>query len=331
MLNRFLLILVAFIGCLSLNAQTVSNVSATQQGNELLVSYSLTTDNPCEVSLFVSLNGGKSWTGPLMYVSGDVGKNISAGSKAIRWQVLEEQEQLAGSGIHFKVVANGKKSFEPEMVFVKGGTFQMGNTSGDSDEAPVHSVTLSDFYIGKYEVTQAQWKALMGSNPSDFSGCDNCPVEQVSPDDAHNFITKLNQQTGKHYRLPTEAEWEYAARGGSQSRNYAYSGSNDVGSVAWFDLNAEGKTHEVGTMQPNELGIYDMSGNVWEWCSDWYGAYTSFAVTNPKGSAKGLYRVFRGGSWNLEAYRCRNSLRRRNLPDNRFNNLGFRLVLDTAH
>jgi formylglycine-generating enzyme required for sulfatase activity len=310
-----------------IQAQTVSAVTAAQQGNELVISYALSSEVPCDVSLFVSLNEGKTWTGPLVHVSGDVGKNVSAGNRSIRWQVLEEQEQLVGSGIHFKVVANGKKSFEPEMVFVKGGTFQMGSTSGESDESPVHRVTLSDFSIGKFEVTQAQWKAVMGNNPSAFAGCSECPVEQVSWNDVQDFITHINQQTGKRYRLPSEAEWEYAARGGSLSSGYTYSGSNDIGSVAWYTMNSGSKTHEVGTRQPNELGIYDMSGNVWEWCSDWYGPYDSYSVTNPKGAASGQYRVGRGGSWNFGAFYCRASRRNLDSPDFRIGNLGFRLVL----
>ena len=160
-----------------------------------------------------------------------------------------------------------------EMVFVKGGTFMMGATpeqgsdAGDG-EKPVHSVTVSDFYIGKYEVTQAQWKAVMGKNPSHYKG-ENRPVERVSWYDIQKFIEKLNAKTGKRYRLPTEAEWEYAARGGNQSKGYKYSGSNDIGSVAWYTNNSGDRTHPVGQKQPNELGLYDMTGNVWEWCSDW--------------------------------------------------------------
>ena len=226
-----------------------------------------------------------------------------------------------------KVVANGKKIVEPEMVFVEGGTFQMGSSSGESDEQPIHSVTLSSFNIGKFEVTQVQWKAVMGTNPSTFTGCDNCPVETVSWNDVQEFIRKLNAQTGKNYRLPTEAEWEYAAKGGKQSRSYTYSGSNNVGSVAWYYDNSENKTHKVGGKQGNELGIYDMSGNVWELCSDWYGPYSSYNETNSTGASSGRYRVLRGGSEINGANYCRSAFRLGPDPGRRSNCNGFRLVL----
>ena len=177
------------------------------------------------------------------------------------------------------------------------------------------------------EVTQAQWKAVMGSNPSNFSGCDNCPVENVSWNDVQQYIQKLNAQTGKNYRLPTEAEWEYAAKGGKSTRGYTYSGSNDIGSVAWYYDNSGSKTHAVGTKQANELGIYDMTGNVWEWCSDWYGNYSSYSVTNPTGVTSGGNRVLRGGSWSSNADNCRTTFRYRGIPGGRNYSDGFRLVL----
>ena len=216
-----------------------------------------------------------------------------------------------------------------DMVFVKGGTFTMGATSeydADDDEKPTHSVILSDYYIGKYEVTQAQWVSVMGGNPSFFKG-DHLPVENISWDAIQTFIQKLNAKTGKKYRLPTEAEWEYAARGGNQSRGYKYSGSNDIGSVAWYTSNSSGQTHPVGQKQPNELGIYDMSGNAWEWCSDWYGSYSSSFQTNPTGPSSGSYRVLRGGSWRSLACDCRVSNRHYDNPLYRVSNFGFRLVL----
>ena len=217
-----------------------------------------------------------------------------------------------------------------EMVFVKGGTFTMGATAEQgsdvySDEKPTHSVTVSDFYIGKYEVTQAQWRAVMGSNPSYFKG-DNLPVEQVTWNDVQEFIKKLNAQTGKRFRLPTEAEWEYAARGGNQSKGYKYSGSNNISEVAWYKDNSNSKTHPVGQKTPNELGIYDMSGNVYEWCQDWYGDYSSSSQTNPTGPSSGSYRVKRGSCWYYSARSCRVSNRGSNIPDSRSGSSGFRLV-----
>jgi formylglycine-generating enzyme required for sulfatase activity len=213
------------------------------------------------------------------------------------------------------------------MVFVEGGTFQMGSSSGESDEQPVHTVQLSSFSIGKYEVTQAQWKAVMGNNPSAFSGCDQCPVEYVSWNDVQLFISKLNQLTGKTYRLPTEAEWEYAARGGKNSQGFTYSGSNQIDVVAWYSSNSGDKTHIVGDKRANELGLYDMTGNVWEWCSDWYGGYSTSAQTNPKGPISGDNRVFRGGSWYFAVTYCRLSHRLRIGPEDRDHRIGFRLVL----
>jgi formylglycine-generating enzyme required for sulfatase activity len=217
------------------------------------------------------------------------------------------------------------------MVSVQGGTFWMGCSSEqqgscESDESPLYSVTVSNFKIGKYEVTQAQWKTLMGNNPSGFSGCDNCPVENVSWSEAQGFISRLNAATGKQYRLPTEAEWEYAARGGNQSRGYKYSGGNFIEQVAWFSDNSGGRTHQVGTKQPNELGIYDMSGNVWEWCYDWYGAYSASAQRDPMGASSGSSRVYRGGCWYFYARYVRVSLRNSSTPDFRYFNLGFRLA-----
>ena len=211
-----------------------------------------------------------------------------------------------------------------DMVRVEAGTFTMGATPEmeypEDDEKPAHQITLTnDYYIGKYEVTQALWQAVMGYNPSNFKGV-NLPVEQVSWDDCQEFISKLNRITGKKFRLPTEAEWEYAARGGKKSRGYQYSGSNNLADVAWNDGNSGNMTHVVGSKQVNELGIYDMTGNVWEWCQDWYGKYSRSSQTNPTGVNSGDFRVYRGGS-------CRSSYRGYNTPDNRIDNLGLRLIL----
>lgn len=211
------------------------------------------------------------------------------------------------------------------MVAVKGGTFTMGATYDDAevDEEPAHEVTLSDYYIGQTEVTQALWEAVMGSNPSNHKG-DNLPVENVSWDDCQVFIQKLNQLTGKQFRLPTEAEWEYAARGGRKSQGYKYAGDDYIGSVAWYSGNSGYETHPVATKQANELGIYDMSGNVWEWCSDWFGGYQSSSQSDPQGPSSGSRRVYRGGC-SIFAWGCRVSFRDCNTPDFCNTNLGLRL------
>ena len=224
-----------------------------------------------------------------------------------------------------------KDGISIEMVKVEAGTFMMGATSEMKDpyddEKPVHQVTLTnDYYMGKYEVPQALWEAVMGSNPSEYKG-DNLPVEMVSWNDCQEFISKLNSLTGRKFRLPTEAEWEYAARGGKRSRGYQYSGNSNISDVAWYDGNSGSKPHPVGTKQANELGIYDMSGNVYEWCSDWYGSYSSSSQTNPTGADSGSSRVYRGGSWRNGAWLCRLSCRYFNTQFYRGNALGLRLAL----
>lgn len=228
-----------------------------------------------------------------------------------------------------------KDGISIDMVKVEAGTFMMGATSEmkdsyddpDSDEKPVHQVTLTnDYYMGKYEVTQALWEAVMGSNPSYFKG-DNLPVEEVSWNDCQEFISKLNSLTGRKFRLPTEAEWEYAARGGKKSRSYQYSGSSNISDVAWYDGNSGDKTHPVGTKQANELGIYDMTGNVLEWCQDWYGSYYSSSQTNPTGATSGSRHVNRGGSWHSNVRRSSSSCRYGVIYVDRDLDLGFRLAL----
>jgi len=217
-----------------------------------------------------------------------------------------------------------------EMVAVQGGSFMMGCTPEQGDdcaesEKPDNMVTVSDYYIGKYEVTQAQWKAVMGENRSKNKG-DTLPVENVTWTEIQEFISRLNTKTGKNYRLPTESEWEYAARGGNKSRKYKYSGSNDLDSVAWYIGNSDNKTHIVGSKSANELGIFDMSGNVWEWCNDRYGSYINNEQINPPGLVNGSYRVFRGGSWYSNAGASRVSNRLYDNSEFRYAYLGFRLA-----
>jgi len=286
--------------------------------------------------------------------AGSGGGNISnAGRDALKREMANSQFQTdAKSGNEIKTKTG------MELVSVEGGTFRMGSDEGDSDEQPVHEVTLDSFLIGKYPVTQEQWESVMGRNPSWFKGS-KLPVENISWYDAVEFCNRLSELEGldpyyiirereatgfwkslmgsteivvecsgnsNGYRLPTEAEWEYAARGGNRTRNYKYSGSDNTGAVAWYDGNSGIKTHEVGLKQPNEIGIYDMSGNVYEWCWDWKGDYTSPSQTNPKGPSSGEYRVLRGGCWYSVARNCRVANRGSSMPGFRNSSLGFRLA-----
>ena len=291
------------------------------------------------------------------YIKSEAGrKKIAAEKAAAKKKAQEEQQRLADAERVRKkkaqeeqqrLAAEEKERKEKErlanlpssiqrlqnsFVYVQGGSFAMGCTSEQDDcasnEKPVHRVSLNSFSIGKYEITQAQWQAVMGSNPSKFKNCDNCPVERVSWNEVQKFIKKLNQLTGQRFRLPTEAEWEYAARGGKRSRGYRYAGSNSPGTVAWYDSNSGYKTHPVGQKQANELGLYDMSGNVWEWCSDWYGRnyYGSSSSSNPSGPSTGTRKVLRGGSWNISAAYDRVSNRSYNSPSTQISSNGFRLV-----
>ncbi|OYP55116.1 hypothetical protein CIK99_11670 [Prevotella sp. P5-92] len=271
-------------------------------------------------------------------INGSLRRSNSASSS------LSSVNNSSASGSVVPITVNGVTF---NMIKVEGGTFTMGATIEMKEpwgnEKPKHSVSLSTYYIGETEVTQSLWKAVMGNNPSFFKGY-NLPVEQVSWNDCQDFVRKLNNLTGKRFRLPTEAEWEFAARGGNKSRHTQYSGSSNIDEVAWYWQNSgdkyiEGdwnvkkilknkcKTHPVKSKKANELGIYDMSGNVWEWCQDWYGKYSSNAQTNPTGPSSGTYRVCRGGGWNYGARCCRSANRGNDSPDSRSNNLGLRLVL----
>ncbi len=243
-------------------------------------------------------------------------------------------------GIDFKsaqlVSVEGSQSYTVggvtfTMVPVQGGTFTMGATveqgSDASDyEKPAHQVTLSSYYIGQTEVTQELWQAVMGSNPSRYKGAKR-PVENVTWNDCQEFINKLNQLTGKNFRLPTEAEWEYAARGGKKIQGYKYSGSNNLDDVAWYYDNSGHQPHDIGTKQPNELGLYDMSGSVWEWCQDVYDDFNSSLQNNPQGPDSGHLNVIRSGSWFRGAEDCRVAARTWNEPGARMKDLGLRLAL----
>ena len=242
---------------------------------------------------------------------------------------LEETKTVTANGVTFK------------LKLVKAGTFMMGATSEQigayDDEKPAHQVTITkDYYLGETEVTQALWYAVMGQKPtsdgnawsSTYGLGDNYPAYYISWNDCQEFITKLNQLSGLKFRLPTEAEWEYAARGGNKATTQTlYSGSNTIGDVAWCDGNSSSSTHIVAGKSANALGLYDMSGNVWEWCNDWYGSYSSGAQTDPTGPSSGSYRVLRGGSWGDDATNCRVASRNNNAVANRYINYGMRLAL----
>ena len=262
----------------------------------------------------------------------------------ITTNIPKTEEESSSKIINLSNISNSSVNSDHErilqelannMIYVQGGRFTMGVArkqgwlsaifEGNNDN-PAHSVTLSSFYICKYEVTQELWQAVMDSNPSRFKG-NRKPVEQVSWNDCQTFISMLNALTGKNYRLPTEAEWEFAARGGIKSKGYKYSGSNTLDDVAWCEDNSGETTHEVGTKSPNELGLYDMSGNVWEWCNDWYGNYISSPSNNPTGPGSGTDRVHRGGCWYSIASCCRSSIRSYSTPGHRYYALGLRLCL----
>jgi len=239
----------------------------------------------------------------------------------------------------------------PEMVYVEGGTFRMGSNQGKDREKNAHQVTLSSFYIGKYEITQAQWEEVMGTSfslqktkgdeangagnpiydgrPSIIGEGDGYPMYYVSWEGAQEFIRRLNEVTGKQFRLPTEAEWEYAAHGGNKSKEYKYIGGNNRNDVAWNYDNSKNSTHPVGTKQPNELGIYDMSGNVWEWCSDWYGNYNKNAITSPQGPLTGSERVRRGGCFSSIWDGPLTSTYRSHIAPNNMFDIGFRLACNS--
>ena len=320
------------------------SISTDGTGDKIFVDGKYIGDSP----ITATLSFGEHEVAAIRGYSGDINalKDLNGGSlkginaingvngvKAVAKTITVSQ---TGSTTSVQLAFSDNRTFTVngisfEMIYVKGGTFTMGCTNEqggdcDGDEKPTHSVTLSDYYIGKFEVTQELWKAVMGKNPSNWKG-DKLPVESVSWNDVQKFITKLNQMTGVNFRLPTEAEWEYAARGGNKSRGYKYSGSNNIGDVAWYADNSGDKTHQVGTKTPNELGIYDMSGNVLEWCQDWYGSYSSGSQTNPTGASTGSHRVLRGGSWSVSAGYCRVSIRSNKYPNIRAYSRGFRLVL----
>jgi len=315
----------------TLYAADVKNETARQVGNRVVFGYDLTgKEKEADVTITLEING-KKYRAKDLHLEGDFGKVGPGKGKKIYWNVLQDFPR----GLHGRFVADIEASggFTWEMVFVKGGCFDMGDTFGDgySNEKPVHEVCVDDFYMGRYEVTQKEWEAVMGGNPSYFDGCGNCPVEQVAWHDIQEFIRKLSRKRGRIYRLPTEAEWEYAARGrGRRSRWAGTSDESALGEYAWYSGNSGGRTHPVGHKKPNAIGLYDMTGNVWEWVSDRYGEdyYEESLRNNPKGPSGGSDRVWRGGSWYNGPGLVSATHRFVSSPSYMDSYTGFRLVVD---
>ncbi|MFZ4398062.1 MAG: formylglycine-generating enzyme family protein, partial [Kiritimatiellia bacterium] len=290
----------------------------------------LVPDQVYNFTVFIFTYGGSGGPAlPRQYKSAAI--SLTADWRGAKTQTVTLEEQKGPAEAQLWTIYDLAMTFMP----VASGDFQMGSESGDSDEKPVHRVKISRaFWMGKTEVTQKQWQTLMGDNPSKFKGADQ-PVEQVDWDKCVTFCQKLTQReraagripAGYEFRLPTEAEWEYAARGGVESRAFAYSGSASLDDVAWSKANSGSKTQPVGQKKPNELGLYDMSGNVWEWCFDLYGNYNTIAVSDPKGSSLGSNRVGRGGGWCNDAPSCRSTFRVWYKPSLVYDGLGFRVVL----
>ncbi|MFC1761472.1 formylglycine-generating enzyme family protein [Planctomycetota bacterium] len=349
--NNWINILILF-ACISVcwanTAPEVSEVTAiprTDGSGIVDISYTLADvdGDSCVVGIQVSDDGGVTWEiiPRISALSGDVGKKrILPGDWHINWDSKIDLLGEFDNQYRVKIIADDSYSLPPGMafVFIQSGTFEMGSNDGESNEKPIHTVNISQrFWMGKYEVTQEQYQSIMGNNPSYFKGNSN-PVEQLSWNDAVLFCQKLTDQEriaghlleGYEYRLPTEAEWEYAARGGSGGVDTVYSGSNSISDVAWYSGNSGNKPHPVGQKQANELGIYDMTGNVSEWCFDWYGSYANGSQTDPAGPSTGLLRIVRGRSWISRATLCRVANRLYSPPTWSGRTMGFRVVLAPA-
>lgn len=357
----FLIILVSVAALAFAAAPTVTNVVATPGTGHVKITYDLTVsaNTACVVKLMISDDGGANYITTPTAVSGDIGNAVSPGTgKEIIWRPAVDGMQ---AGINYKAKVIADDGF----VYVPAGIFTMGNTLGGGygEELPTHSVSLDSFYMGKYQVTQAEYTAIMGSNPATGYGVgDNYPVYRVSWYSAIKYCNLRSMAEGlmpvysisgstnpanwgavptsnngiwnaaicnfnaNGYRLPTEAEWEYAARGASNTLDYIYSGSDNVDDVAWYSgNNLPSGTKPVGSKAPNALGLYDMSGNLHEWCWDWYGAYSADAQINPTGPASGPSRVGRGGNFFVNAWSCRVAARSNFFPSVNGSGSGFRL------
>lgn len=340
-MRRLVAISLLLLCCASLSAQQIVQHSFSIKGDSLTITYGL--DRQADICVRVAIDGGP-YTQPLQGLEGAVGKGVKpSDSLTITAFRLPEIQGIDSSSLSFLVeVDDGAllvyvDSLPFRMMPVEGGSFVMGCTRprGEkntySDEIPTHKVTLNNYYIGQFEVTQALWTAVMGENPSKWTGNDSLPVEQVSWNDVQIFIARLSQITGYRFRLPTEAEWEFAARGGNRSRGTVYPGvRSQVWEVCWSAMNSGGHSHPVGRLKPNELGLYDMAGNVLEWCSDWMESYTAQPQTSPQGPKTGENRILRGGCFNSPTWGCSVFERSWYLPDYGYSFFGFRLALDSA-
>lgn len=316
----------------------IANVNAEQNFKNIIVSYDIKgsgIDDRYNIKLLCSTNGGRAFGFPLEEVSGDIGYNIGGGNdKQIIWDVLSEVSSFSYTDVVFKVIAEPISNDLVDMVFVEGASFIMGNNSGEADEKPAHQVLLSDFYMSRTEITVGQYKEFCEQSGYEMPASnavysDNHPITYVSHSDATAFCEWLSEISGKKYRLPTEAEWEYAARGGAQQDNTVTKASPDKDNYAWSRANTGGYGHnEVKLLKANSLGLYDMIGNVWEWCDDWYSSsfYRYSPPSNPKGPPNGKVKVARGGSWREPAEGISNMFRFYVSPTAKTNYLGFRIV-----
>lgn len=349
---RLLFIITLFVGTF-VQAQMVTNVQFQRVDKEVTLSYSL--DKTADIRIKVSVDGGLTYGNYLENYSGDAGKNVAPGEKTVLFYDLPDLRGIpyvvdSATGVCYNdtmivfdvEVDDGSATIRVgdvnlRMLMVAAGSFTMGCTHPDKlkyvieADRPTHRVKVDTFYMSQFEVTQGLWSAVMEENPSRWKDDLDLPVENVSYEMAQTFINRLSQMTGYRFRLPTEAEWEFAARGGVNGKGCVYPGAAAMpNDVAWFTVNSRNRTHRVGEKLPNELGLYDMAGNVSEWCSDWYGQYKSDDQVNPRGPRHGENRILRGGSINSPSWACAVSARSWYLPDLVNGCCGFRLVLDSV-
>jgi formylglycine-generating enzyme required for sulfatase activity len=348
-MTKFLLFQALLLLSLPMAGQDIHHVDQRINGDRMVITYRLSAERPSRVEVFYTLNGMDTTKVPVRFLEGDMGIYVKPGNdRRIIWQL-----NTIDSTLRDRIDVHLEAGAFVEMVKIKGGTFQMGCTREqnkcDGDERPVHRITLSDYSISRFEITNRQYCVFLNENDIDRDGregrtalihIDNshCQIKYrngkfvAREGRAHHPVVEVTWNGAQAFcqwaegRLPTEAEWEYAARGGHKSTQTRYSGSNHVDTVAWYDSNSNGQAHPVGAKKPNELGIYDMSGNVWEWCFDWYGDYPKENRKNPKGPKRGQSVVVRGGSWLYYGSFCRVANRGSSAPEYAFNNYGFRLV-----